>query len=310
MQYLGFDTSNYTTSAALFDESADTMFSERRLLPVKEGQLGLRQSDAVFHHTVALPEIFGALPEIRDVAAIGVSTKPRDVDGSYMPCFLTGVNTATCLSKALSVPLFRFSHQAGHIAAALWSAERTDLLTKEFLAFHVSGGTTEVVLVRPDAQNVFKTELILSSLDLKAGQAIDRTGVMLGFPFPAGKYVDAASLKSSKTFKIRVPVKDGCPSLSGLENKCRKMHEQNEPAEDICRYCLLYIGEALSAMGDYALSKYGRMPLLFSGGVLSNTLLRSMLSERFECIFAKPEFSADNAAGIAYLTKICSEKTL
>lgn len=308
MQYIGFDTSNYTTSAALLD--AHCLYSERRLLPVREGQLGLRQSDAVFHHTAALPDIFGALPEMRDVAAVGVSDKPRDAEGSYMPCFLVGVGAASCVSKSLGVPLYRFSHQAGHIAAALYSAARTNLIDRPFLAFHVSGGTTEVVLTEPDSETVFRTRTVLSSLDLKAGQAVDRVGVMLGFPFPAGKYVDAESQKSDRNFKIHIRLKDGCCSLSGLQNQCEQMHKKGESPADICRYCLCYIGEALSAMATFACAQYGNLPLVFSGGVMSNTLLRKMLSERFESVFAKPEFSCDNAAGIAYLAKLQHEKTL
>lgn len=306
MQYIGFDTSNYTTSAALLD--GNTLHSERKLLPVREGQLGLRQSDAVFHHTAALPDIFGALPEIADAAAVGVSDKPRDAEGSYMPCFLVGVNTASCLAKALHIPLYRFSHQAGHIAAALHSAGRTDLFGRAFLAFHVSGGTTEVVYTEPDEKKVLRTQTVLSSLDLKAGQAVDRTGVMLGFPFPAGKYVDAESQKSSRAFKIHIRLRNGCCSLSGLQNQCEQMNKKGESPADICRYCLCYIGEALSAMAAFACEQYGRLPLVFSGGVMSNTLLRKMLSERFDSVFAKPEFSCDNAAGIAVLAKMLHEK--
>ena len=306
MQYIALDTSNYTTSAALFDSETRVMASERRLLPVKAGQLGLRQSDAVFHHTSALPDIFGALPAMHDVAAVGVSARPRDAEGSYMPCFLTGVAAASCTAKALGVPLHTFSHQAGHIAAALWSAEREDLFQKEFLAFHVSGGTTELVHVFPDEASVLRTKLLLSSLDLKAGQAVDRVGVMLGFPFPAGRYVDEESRKSTRRFSIRVPMRDGQCSLSGLQNRCETMHKNGESAADICRYCLLFLGEALSAMAVWAMEHTGNLPLVFSGGVMANTLLREMLSERFESVFASPEFAGDNAAGIAFLTYLKS----
>ena len=302
MQFIGLDTSNYTTSVALYDAQTRGMASERRLLPVKAGQLGLRQSDAVFHHTAALPDIFGALPAMRDVAAVGVSARPRDAEGSYMPCFLAGVSAASCAAKALGVPLYTFSHQAGHIAAALWSAGREDLFGKELLAFHVSGGTTELVHVFPDEDAVLRTELLLASLDLKAGQAVDRVGVMLGFPFPAGKYVDAESRNSTRSFAVRVPVRDGQCSLSGLQNQCETMYKNGESAADVCRYCLQYIGEALSVMAQYALSKRGELPLVFSGGVMANTLLRETLSARFESVFASPEFAGDNAAGVAYLT--------
>ena len=301
MRFLGFDTSNYTTSAALYDAQGDEMHMSRRLLPVREGQLGLRQSDAVFHHTAALPEIVGALPAMSGVAAVGVSARPRDAEGSYMPCFLTGVSAASCTAKAFGVPLYTFSHQAGHIAAALYSAGRVDLFTQPFLAFHVSGGTTELVHVQPDAARVLRTETILSSLDLKAGQAIDRVGVMLGFPFPAGKYVDAKSRESARRFSPRVPMRDGQCSLSGLQNQCEQMHVRGESAADICRYCLVYIGRALCGMADWALARYEGLPLVFSGGVMSNSLLRGMLDERYACVFASREYAGDNAAGIAYL---------
>ena len=143
--FLGIDTSNYTTSVALYDSATGEIAQKKQLLPVREGQLGLRQSDAVFHHTAQLHTLFGELLEgvnPREIAAIGVSTRPRPVDGSYMPCFTVGENTAKILSAVLRVPLFVFSHQEGHIAAALYSAKRDDLFDKEFLAFHVSGGTT------------------------------------------------------------------------------------------------------------------------------------------------------------------------
>ena len=302
MQFLGMDTSNYTTSAALYAPADGQMYSSRRLLPVPEGQLGLRQSDAVFHHTAALPGILDALPDFSDVRAVGVSAKPRDAEGSYMPCFLAGVSAAHSAAKALNVPLFTFSHQAGHIAAAVYSSGREDLLVEEFLAFHVSGGTTEVVRVTPDASRVFATETVLQSLDLKAGQAVDRVGVMLGYPFPAGKYVDARACESTREFSVRVKLKDGCCSLSGVQNQCETMFKNGNAPEDVCRYCLTYIGEALSAMAAFAQDRFGALPLVFSGGVLCSVFLRKMLSERFDCVFAKPEYSGDNAAGIAYLT--------
>lgn len=226
-----------------------------------------------------------------------------------MPCFLTGVAAASCAAKALGVPLHTFSHQAGHIAAALYSAGRTDLFGREFLAFHVSGGTTDLVLARPDPASVLAVEPLLSSLDLKAGQAIDRVGVMLGFPFPAGRFVDAESQKSSRSFTVRVPMRDGQCSLSGLQNQCEKMHAAGESAADVCRYCLTYIARALSEMAAWALDRHRGLPLVFSGGVMANTLLRETLSRSFDCVFASPEYAGDNAAGAAYLAYLCSRGT-
>lgn len=223
--FLGIDTSNYTTSAAIYESHHNVLLQEKMLLPVKKGEKGIRQSDAVFHHTVQLPEIIDKLFKKtgkRDISAVGVSYAPRRLEGSYMPCFLTGISAATAVSRALSVPLYRFSHQEGHIAAALYSAGRLELLNEPFIAFHVSGGTTEAVLVNPDNEHIINAEIVASSSDLKAGQAIDRVGVMLSLGFPAGPELEKLSEKSNAVFKIKPSMKNTDCSLSGVENKCKK----------------------------------------------------------------------------------------
>lgn len=307
--YLGFDTSNYTTSAALFDSEAQAVVSEKKLLPVKPGALGLRQSDAVFHHTAQLPEVterlFSRSGQIRAcVTAAGASSRPRDAVGSYMPCFLVGVCAARCVSASGGLPLFLFSHQSGHVAAALLSAGRLDLLGETFIAFHVSGGTTEVVRVEPDAEGVIKCTLLLSTLDLKAGQAVDRTGALLGLPFPSGERLDALARESDKSYAVDIRLKDGCCSLSGLQNRCEAMKKRGESDRDISRYCIDYIAAALDRMAEYALEHFGALPLVFSGGVMSNSLIRARFSKKYGAVFAAPEFSSDNAAGVAVLTAL------
>ena len=110
---LGIDTSNYATSLAVFDTAGEVVCAKKRFLPVKEGQLGLRQSDALFHHTAALPEMLEELGhefDLTQIAAVGVSQKPRPVEGSYMPCFLAGVNAATAFALARGIPLIRATH--------------------------------------------------------------------------------------------------------------------------------------------------------------------------------------------------------
>lgn len=300
--YLGIDTSNYTTSCAVYDTESGTVIQKKKLLPVKDGELGLRQSDAVFHHTVQLPQIIDELfSEFGGkISAIGVSYAPTCEAGSYMPCFLAGMNAAQVTAKVMGVPLYKFSHQQGHIMAALHSAGRKDLLEKDFLAFHVSGGTTQALLVKP----TLDAKLIASSLDLKAGQAVDRVGVMLSYPFPAGKYVDELAQKSEKKYKINIKLKDGNCCLSGVENKCKKMLDDGEAKEDICRYCIDYILTALYKMALDAKEKYGDLPIVFSGGVMSNSIIKSELTEKLGAYFAQPVFSSDNAAGTAILTAI------
>ncbi len=303
MTVLGLDTSNYTTSAALYDAGTDEMRSLRKLLQVKPGEVGLRQSDAVFQHTLQLPELMEELfaQMAARVERIAVSTAPCDFEGSYMPCFMAGKGAARSVAAAMGVPVKFFSHQAGHIAAVLWSAKRTELLERPFLAFHVSGGTTEAVLVQPDAEKVFRIEKKAGTLDLKAGQAVDRVGRMLGLDFPAGAQLDALSLQSDRFFRIRPVIRDGCCSLSGVENRCEKMARAGEPPADIAKYCLIYIVRALEEMTESLSAAYPGLPLVFSGGVTSNTLLRRAFTSKYGAVFAGQGLASDNAAGVAFL---------
>lgn len=300
--FLGIDTSNYTTSCALYDTETNAVLQKKKLLPVKQGEIGLRQSDAVFHHTVQLPVLLNELFEGFDgnVDAIGVSDVPVRMKGSYMPCFLAGVNAATASACVKNVPLYKYSHQQGHLMAALYSADKRELFGRDFLAFHVSGGTTQLLFVN----GYLETTLIASSLDLKAGQAVDRVGVMLGFPFPAGRSVDELASRSDKKYKINIRLNEGNCNLSGVENKCKKMLENGEKPEDICRYCIDYIMTALEKMMLYALDEYGGLPVLFSGGVMSNSIIKKYFTEKYGAFFAEPEFSSDNAAGIAILASM------
>ena len=221
-----------------------------------------------------------------------------------MPCFLVGVNAAKCVAAALNKPVYGFSHQAGHIMAALYSADKLELKDKKFIAFHVSGGTTEMLLVSPNAERAFDVEIIGETLDLNGGQAVDRAGVMLGLRFPCGKELEKLALASDKTFNPKICVKEGNCSLSGLENQCAAMNKKGDTAEDISRFCLDFIGKTIEKMTEYALEKYGDLPLVYAGGVMSNTIIRKRIESKFNAVFAKPDFSCDNAAGTAVLAAV------
>ena len=147
---LGIDTSNYTTSVAVMTDEGELLANIKRPLLVAEGERGLRQSDAVFSHIKNIPSAMGearAFIDNNKIVAVGVSERPRNQDGSYMPCFLSGVAVAEAISAALCVPLYKFSHPCGHIMAAVYSSGKTELLDKSFGAFHVSGGTTELLKI-------------------------------------------------------------------------------------------------------------------------------------------------------------------
>ena len=294
--YLGFDTSNYTTSVAVYD--GVEIKQAKKVLCVKSGEKGLRQSDAVFQHTVNMPSLLNSL-EINNIGAVGVSTRPRNIEGSYMPCFLVGVNTANAVSKAAGVPMYETSHQVGHILASLYSVNRLDLINEQFIAFHLSGGTTEALLVKPDESEIISAEIIAQSLDLKAGQAVDRTGVMLGLDFPCGKQLDLLSRGCEQNFKIKPSMKGLDCSLSGVENKARTILENGASKQETAKFTLTYISQTICEMLRRIKREYGELPVVFSGGVASNSLLRQYVNNEFNAYFAQSEFSLDNAAGCA-----------
>ena len=271
MLTLGFDTSNYTTSVAAFDGVGGRNCS--RLLDVKPGELGLRQSDALFAHVKRLPELVQALcasVELKDITAIGVSTRPRAVEGSYMPCFLAGWSQASCLAQILGVPLYEFSHQQGHIAASLWSAGRLDLMQVPHLAWHLSGGTTEL---------------------------------LLGLPFPAGKSIDALSRGSDCRDRYRVKLHGLEFSFSGIQNKAEAFYAATNSPADTARFVMNCIVTCIADATRAALAEKPGLPVVFSGGVASNSMLRERMRE-FSPVFAEPQYSTDNAMGIAVLTAL------
>lgn len=307
--YLGIDTSNYTTSAALYDSESGAVRQQKQLLPVKEGELGLRQSDAVFAHVKQLGALVEALFEAGPppLAGVGASVRPRDAEGSYMPCFLVGEAVAQSVGAACGAPLTRVSHQSGHIAAALFSAGRLDLIGERFAAFHLSGGTTECLIAEPGGPCGFTVRLFARSLDLKAGQAVDRVGGMLGLRFPAGRELERLAKESEKTYRVRPVMKGADCSLSGIENRCQKMKLDGEADRDIARYCLDSILAALCGMTEAVRARFGELPILYAGGVMSNSIIREAVTARYGGYFADPQFSSDNAAGVAILASRAGE---
>lgn len=306
MHCLGLDTSNYTTSAAVFDGVGGR--NAGRLLTVPEGALGLRQSDALFQHIKRLPDMLAILRQEgyldEKLSAIGASTRPREVEGSYMPCFLAGDSQGRVLADTLGVPFFAWSHQQGHVAAAAWSADHMELLDTPHLAWHLSGGTTELLLIEPDGVAV-KATCVGGTSDISAGQLIDRAGKRLGLAFPAGKELDELAEHSAKDDSFTVKLKDLTFSLSGVENQVNSMAEQGRAPEDIARFTLETIASIILRTRKEAEKRWPGLPLLCSGGVASNRLLRSRLED---AIFAQPQYSTDNAMGVAILTHRAIER--
>ncbi len=303
---IGIDTSNYTTSVSLVTLGGELLASIKRPLPVKEGEHGLRQSDALFHHVKNLPLNMEELRSVlagRCPVAVGVSSRPRNIEGSYMPCFLAGVAAAESISAALSIPIYRFSHQCGHIMAALYSSGSEELLLRSFAALHLSGGTTELVLVNAEGGE-FVTELVGGTKDLNAGQAIDRVGVFLGMPFPAGAHMEKAALENKKRIPKRKVSTDGTyMNLSGLENMAMRLYRETGDIPLTSAFVLDQIGESVRSISRALIDKVGDIPFVFAGGVMSNSLIKEKLKGAFDARFAEPSLSADNAVGTALLAR-------
>lgn len=314
MLFAGIDTSNYTTSAALCDEDGRILANIKIPLPVRSGECGLRQSDAVFAHIKNLPELTVRLKEAiagERLAAVAVSSKPRDAEDSYMPCFLSGVSAAGMLAVGAGVPLYKTSHQQGHIMAAYRTsgAAEADVLERygAFLAFHVSGGTTECVLVKK-GESQFDICLLGGTADLNAGQAIDRIGVRMGLTFPCGPALERLALAYDGKIKgIRISVKDKLCNLSGLENNACRMLVEGRPREEVAAYVFHFISATLMRIAENARLDHGELPIVWAGGVMSNSIIKHELSRLDNVFFTEPQYSADNAVGVAL---ICCENYL
>lgn len=304
--FLGVDTSNYTTSLSLVCDGK-IVANVRRLLPVKDGEKGLRQSDAVFHHTKALPELSKELFSSVDMGdgklcAVGVSSKPRDAEGSYMPCFLAGYSYASAIAHSHNIPMYSFSHQSGHICAAIYSCGKDYTFFEElpFISFHVSGGTTEALYTEFNKEGCF-CKIVGGTNDASCGQMIDRAGVRMGLAFPCGKALDVLSQTSRKKLPLTVSFKDGYFSMSGLENKVEKFLGDGEESADIAMFLFGSIASALKKSSEHLRKIYGDIPILYAGGVMSNSIIRKEISSLENVYFASPELSCDNACGTALL---------
>lgn len=307
---LGIDTSNYKTSIAITDDQRDIVFEKSEFLEVEQGNRGLRQSVAFFKHSNVLPLfIEEALRDI-DVSlirSIAVSDKPRNVEGSYMPVFLAGLNSARVLAASLKVPMYTFSHQEGHIEAVMKSYEGD---ADEFIVFHLSGGTTECLRCRR-ADNRIEAEIIGGTLDISIGQLLDRAGVKLGFPFPSGKYLDEIALSRSASIKPgRIKLRDGFFNLSGTETEVMKSIEAN--GDEIVPGIFERISELLYHEASYLSEKHGIPLVVMTGGVAASAFVREYIGKKainnrnLKIFWGDSRLSGDNAVGIALLGGMCN----
>jgi len=305
---IAFDTSCYTTSVALMSVGGRLLADKRRLLSVPPGESGLRQSNALFQHVQALPALVEealAGVERNSIRAVAAATRPRPYDNSYMPVFTAGANAGRLLSLALQIPFLAFSHQEGHIAAALWSLDLD--WRGPFIAAHISGGTNELLWAQPH-ETGFMLEIIGGS-DLPAGQFIDRVGVALGLPFPAGPHLEQLALSApSSALRLSGTVNGTQMSFSGPESAAQRLIKAGAKGAELARAVFDNIGASLGQAIGAAAAAHNCTRVLVAGGVAANSLVRRQVEENtrgLEIHFALPAYTGDNAVGGAYLAARC-----
>ncbi|MBZ4662403.1 MAG: O-sialoglycoprotein endopeptidase [Caloramator sp.] len=293
---LGIDTSNYTTSICIVEDN-EVVYDRRKILYVEKGKRGLRQSEALFQHIKNIPDLLDE-NEVSNIDAICVSTRPRPYKNSYMPVFKAGESTAKSIASVLKIPYYETTHQEGHIESAKFSVGFTE---QEFIAIHISGGTSEVLLCKDNTNP--SIELIGGTMDISIGQFIDRVGVALGFDFPAGKYIDDLALNTSHTDLVIPSKVDGVYfNLSGQETKATGFIEKGYPRDEIALATMKCVVKTLEKLISNIVIKYNKKILLF-GGVASSKYISNILNEKYKgtVYVAKPEYSLDNAVGVALI---------
>ncbi|MEG2338600.1 MAG: O-sialoglycoprotein endopeptidase [Clostridium sp.] len=291
---LGIDTSNYTTSIAIYSEEG-IIIDNRKMLSVESGKRGLRQSDALFEHIKNLPLLLESIKG-HNINGVAVSTRPRPVNGSYMPVFLGGHSVASGIASALNVPLIETTHQEGHIEAGLNSINKS---FKEFIAIHISGGTTEVLHVLDEGSG-YSIDLIGESLDISVGQFVDRVGVKMGYSFPAGREVDNLALKKIGDLIIPSKVNGLNMNFSGQETMANRFFDNKHSNEEIAYAVMKCISKTLHKICENLIKKYD-LPIIFIGGVSSSEFLKAHFKRNniSNIHFAKSKYGGDNAVGVA-----------
>ncbi|MFA6074569.1 MAG: O-sialoglycoprotein endopeptidase [Negativicutes bacterium] len=310
--FLGIDTSCYTTSVAVVDEKSGLLADERIVLTVAKGARGLRQSEMVFQHTKNLPVLIERLKNIfvsYDVAAVTVTNQPRATEESYMPAFLPGIGLAKALSAVLGVPLYMISHQHNHILAGLWAA--SERVVRQAVVMHLSGGTTEVVVVDDVFGTQPRVEIIGGTNDISAGQFIDRLGVELGLDFPAGLQLEQLAASGEIIERFPVRLFSNCVSFSGYDTKFAALVKTNIYSKaDIAATAQDVIARTLAKLARKVMLDKQINTLLLVGGVASNSYIVDAIYRQIVDIDKKAlintnaKFCPDNAAGAAFYAQI------
>ena len=192
---------------------------------------------------------------------------------------------------------------AAYSACEKRSIPLEDWIRKPFLAFHISGGTTDIIYTTPSERGILQAERIGGTLDINAGQLIDRLGVKMGLSFPCGAAMDRmAAACDAKVPGAPVTVKELDCNLSGLENKALQFwSDTGEDKALTSKYVLHAVAMTLLRLTENLRKRYPDLPVIYAGGVMSSQYVRPFLSPHG--LFADAVYASDNAAGTALLAR-------
>lgn len=227
-----------------------------------------------------------------------------------MGSLLVGTSFAKSLALSLEIPLIAVNHMHAHILAHFIDEDGYDKPEFPFLAVTISGGHTQIVVVK----GFFDMEIIGETTDDAVGEAFDKTAKILGFPYPGGPLIDEyAKTGNPKRFaftKPKIPNLDF--SFSGLKTQIlyfvqKSMLENTnfieENKHDICASVQQIIIDILMDKLKLAVTQTGIMQIAIGGGVSANTGIRNTLKEAekkygWKTFIPKFEYTTDNAAMI------------
>lgn len=235
---------------------------------------------------------------VADVDAIAVTYKP-----GLLGSLLVGIEFAKVLSYVYNKPLIKVNHLIGHIYANAINNK----LEFPLLALVVSGGHTELVIMKDD----YDFELLGSTLDDAIGEAYDKVARILNIPYPGGPGIEKLALQGKPTYDLPKPVMDHTYnfSYSGLKSYIINLvHNETQRGNTIrqadlaCSFQATAVDELVRKI-DLALKNTGIKHIIVAGGVSANKYLRSEIQRIAEENNAKlsiPEFiyCTDNAAMI------------
>lgn len=237
-----------------------------------------------------------------------------------MGSLVVGTSFAKAFAMSLDIPLIAVNHMVGHVLAHFIDDENKPKPTFPFLCLTVSGGHTQIVLVKDHLD----MEVIGTTIDDAAGEAFDKAAKLLGFPYPGGPFVDKfAQEGNSSAFSFAKPSIKGYDfSFSGLKTSILYFLQKQQMLDpdfieknkaDLCASIQETVIGILMKKLLKAAQDYGINQLAIAGGVSANSGLRTALlnlekEKDFQVFIPKFDYCTDNAAMIAITAKYMFEK--